>query len=466
MNDVSLMSSGKSVRLLQCALFLFVWFVFGLAINTANLDAFKLQQAGVESLVERHQFSLEGSAAPQLQIKVYYDGDKPFGDTFMYNGRQYAAKQPGQFMLGAVVFFVLRLFGLSYVTNYTLTSALVTFFTASLATAIAAIAVFRTVRLLTGNKSVAWPLTVALLFAFGTTAFVYSGVAHHDAIASSYLVIAFYLAALLAHGAVEEKRVALIAAIAGFFVGLTVTTSMLPFFMACVLGTYLVWLARWRRALAVIVGGLAGIAPLLLYNAKAFGNPLLNANIAGGYPDSYLHLSLHNFLAKAQLYFSEITLYDPLVWLGIAGLVFLPGAFRRERWIIAALFVVHVFQVLNIDTHGGCHYGPRFLLPLLPFATVALTGFYFLRTRTKRLAVILIAVVGLVSVAINAVGAFSGAMYCEVQLYAVWPALRLLRNSGHATFPLMRWLIVPALLSLVVLLHTALHQESNPRLRN
>jgi hypothetical protein len=228
---------------------------------------------------------------------------------------------------------------------------------------------------------------------------------------------------------------------------------MLPFFMACVLGTYLIWLTRWRRALAVIFGGLAGITPLLLYNATAFGNPLLNANIAGGYPDSYLHLSLHNFLAKAPLYFSETTFYDPLVWLGIAGLVFFPAAFRRERLVIAALFVVHAFQVLNIDTHGGCHYGPRFLLPLMPFATIALTGFYFLRTTMKRFAAILIAVVGIASVAINAVGAFSGAMYCEVQLYAVWPAVRLLRNGGHATFPLMSWLIVPALLSLVMLLY-------------
>ncbi|MGI9068167.1 MAG: hypothetical protein ACR2HX_17415 [Pyrinomonadaceae bacterium] len=27
----------------------------------------------------------------------------------MHNGRQYAAKQPGQFMIGAVVYFFLRL---------------------------------------------------------------------------------------------------------------------------------------------------------------------------------------------------------------------------------------------------------------------------------------------------------------------------------------------------------------------
>jgi len=50
--------------------------------------------------------SLEGSETPQFKIKVYYYEDgRPFGDTFMYNGRQYAAKQPGQFMAGAVVYF-------------------------------------------------------------------------------------------------------------------------------------------------------------------------------------------------------------------------------------------------------------------------------------------------------------------------------------------------------------------------
>src|SRR6185503_3311985 len=108
----------RKFRLLELSLFLFVWSVCGFFINTTNLAAFNLQQAGVEAMVERKQFSLEGSATPQLQIKVYYDGDKPFGDTFMYNGRQYAAKQPGQFMAGAVVYFFLRLLGLSYQNNY------------------------------------------------------------------------------------------------------------------------------------------------------------------------------------------------------------------------------------------------------------------------------------------------------------------------------------------------------------
>src|SRR6185503_2629908 len=132
---------------------------------------------------------------------------------------------------------------------------------------------------------------------------------------SGYLVIAFYLALLLAGSKV--RRETLVAAAAGALLGLTVTTSMLPFFMACVVGVYLLTLRSWKIVLAAIAGGLAGIAPLLWYNAISFGNPFLNSYTAGGYPESALQINLHNSIEKVWLYASEITLYDPLVWLGV-----------------------------------------------------------------------------------------------------------------------------------------------------
>ena len=73
--------------------------------NSDNLVKFNLQQIGVEAMVERHQFYLEGSTAPQLW---------PQGDVFLFAGHKYAAKQPGQFMAGAAVYWVLRAFGLRW----------------------------------------------------------------------------------------------------------------------------------------------------------------------------------------------------------------------------------------------------------------------------------------------------------------------------------------------------------------
>jgi hypothetical protein len=453
-------SSGVSdkrrrLRLLEVSLFLFVWSVYGVAINSANLDAFNLQQAGIEAMVERRQFSLEGSATPQFQIKVYYYEDgRPFGDTFMYNGRQYAAKQPGQFMAGAIVYFFVRLLGLSYLGNYTLTSALVSLFTSSLATAAAAIAVFRIARLFAHGESLLWPLASAILYAFGTTAFTYSGFAYHDTLASAYLVNAFYLIVLLARH-VSERNAPLVAGAAGALLGITVTTSMLPFFMVCVAGLYLLSTNRWKVTVAALTGALVGLAPMLIYNAKSFGNPLLSPNLAGDYPETFLHLSLQNSISKAWLYTSEITFYDPIVWLGILGLAFYPRALRRERLVIVGLFIAQAFQILNIDTHGGCHYGPRFLLPVLPFAAIGLAGFHYLRAKTMRRAMMfVVSLVGAAGIAINAVGTVYGAMYCDVQVYGFWPGLAALRSGGLKDLPLAKWLIVPVILSLLSLIYS------------
>ena len=440
---------ARGVNLLQVSLFFFVWSVYGIAINSANLNAFNLQQAGIEAMVERKQFSLEGSATPEFQIKVYYDGDKPFGDTFMYNGRQFVAKQPGQFLIGAVVYFLLRLFGFSYFSHYTITSALVTFFTSSLVAAAAALAVFRIARQFTAG-SLSWPLACAVIYAFGTTAFAYSGFAYHDTLASGFLVIAFYLVVLLARRQASARTAPVVAAGAGVLLGLTITTSMLPFFMACVVGVYLVWISRWKVRLAAIAGGLAGLAPLLYFNARAFGNPLLNSYSAGDYPASSLSLNLQNSIEKASLYAWEITLYNPIAWLCILALAFYPRAFRRELLLILALFAAQAFQVLNIASHGGCHYGPRFLLPALPFAALGLAGFHYLRSQTaRRASIIVVALVGAASVAINAVGALYGAMYCDVHVYGFWPGLAAIQ-SGNFNLPLAKWLIIPALVSLLL----------------
>lgn len=438
--------------LLELALLLSLWFFYGGIINSRNLEAFNLQHAGVEAIVERRQFSLQGSEQPRFQIKVYFDGDKPFGDTFLHDGRQYAAKQPGQFFAGAFVYFFLRLFGLSYLNNYFLTSALVTFFTSSLVTAAAAVAVFRIVRELTARDTLIWPLGSAFSYGLATTAFVYSGITYHDVLASGYLVIAFYLIVLLARQQPRGRAAKVVAGAAGFLLGMTITTSMLPFFLTCVLAGYFLWLRRWDLTPWALVGGFVGLAPLLFFNAVSFGNPFLTPYIAGGYPESFLRWDPHNSLQKIGLYVWEITLYVPIVWMGIPGLAGYPRALRREVVAMLALFLAMAIQVLNIDSHGGCHYGPRFLLPIMPYACIGLAGCSYLRAPTSRLmALIAIALAAATSFVVNFVGALYGAMYCETDIYAFWRYFGQLQNVRWRELPLASWLVAPFVLSTFLL---------------
>jgi hypothetical protein len=54
------MQRKNDYRKIEIALFLFLSFACGAAINSHNLKSFNLQQIGVEAIVERHTFYLDG----------------------------------------------------------------------------------------------------------------------------------------------------------------------------------------------------------------------------------------------------------------------------------------------------------------------------------------------------------------------------------------------------------------------
>lgn len=424
---------------LEIFLFLLVWLVYGLTINSRNLEAFNLQQMGVEAIVERGSFYVEGSGSPQLQ---------PLGDVFDYKGHKYAAKQPGQFMTGALCYFFLHLFGLDYIKNYLLTSALVTFFTASLMTAIATVALYRLARVMAKEGSaIFWPLSTALLYAFGTTIFPYAGIAHHDAIASAFLVIAFYFSFRLSRGSAEGRVPILLSIYAGMFLGLTVTTSMLVFWPAVAVCLYFLSLMRWGLLPYFLLGGVAGLAPLLIYDAVNFGNPFLLPNVAGNYSDTFFHAAFDNFTDKLGFYLKWTIGYAPVLLIGLAGLGLLPRSFRSEKLAAAGAVIILCAYIFNIDTVGTCQYGPRYLLPAMAFGCTGLVGFSYLDSRGARILwIILIVLVGLFSIVVNAVGALGGAMYCDLARHAFWPHLSELRRGEWGTFPLFSWLFIPTVL--------------------
>lgn len=441
---------------LEILLFLFVWLVYGLTINSRNLEAFNLQQMGVEAIVERGTFYVEGSRSPQLQ---------PLGDVFDYRGHKYAAKQPGQFMTGALAYFFLHLFGLDYIKNYLLTSALVTFFTASLVTALAAVALYRLAREMTKEKaSRFWPLAVALLYALATTMFPYAGIAHHDAIASGFVIIAFYFAFHTAPDSAEGRRAKLTALLAGLCLGLTVTTSMLAFWPALAVFLYFLSPARWRVVPHFLLGGVVGLAPLLVYDWVNFGNPLLLPNVAGNYSDTFFHLDWNNFTGKLGFYLKWTILYAPLFLIGLAGLSLIPRLFKREKWLAAGAVIILCAYIFNIDTVGTCQYGPRYLLPVMAFGCLGLAGFSHLESvGVRRVWIALIALAGLLSLIVNAVGAVQGAMYCDLEHHAFWPHVAEWRRGERGAFPLFAWLFIPAVLCGYSLLKTVFKDEARPK---
>jgi hypothetical protein len=433
----------RSSGTVQLLLFLFLWFGYGLAINSGNLTAFGLQQAGVEAYVERHRLYLEGSQVELLKVQ-------PVVDAFLYNGHIYPAKQPGQFMVGAVAYFPLHLLGLKYSNHYLLTAAIVTFLTASLGTALGGLAVFRIVLLLQDSKELFWPITTTLVYAFATTVFPYSGIAWHDSLATSYLILSFYLFLEIRHTN-SERRKQIFAGIGGLLLGLTITTSMLPFLMTVVLGIYFLTSQPRRLLTFFFIGVGLGLLPLLIYNSVCFGNPFLLPNVAGSYRDTFFHFSGANFLQKLNFYLHMLTIYVPVFWLGVLGLALFPGRLRREQVLILLMLMAAIVYILNIEATGTCQYGPRYLLPAMPFACIGLTGFRFLPPVWRRTALPFVLVFAAISFAINLVGAMHGAMLCDFPHFAAGLYVSQMVSGEMRAYPLAIWLVVPFITSALLL---------------
>lgn len=445
---------------LEWLLFLALWFTYGLLINSGNLNAFALQQAGVEAYVERGHFYLEGSRVPQLQVETVIDA-------FSYRGHIYPAKQPGQFMAGACAYFPLYALGMSYAGNFLLTAALVTFLTASLVTAASAVAVFRIARLFAADTSALfWPLFTAVSYGLATTILSYSGIAWHDTLATGYLTVALYLVVLLTRSPDAPKRSTVLSAGAGLFLGLTVTTSMLPFFPVAAVALYFA-ARRWRMLPAFLLGGLLGLAPLLVHNAVCFGNPLLLPNVAGNYSDTFFRPGWANFSGKVSFYARMVTLYVPVFWLGLVGLALYPASLRREKLLLSGMILGLAAYILNIEANGTCQYGPRYLLPLMPLVGLGLTGFSFLRGGTRKvLAGLAVSACSLASFFINLVGAAHGAMLCDFPHSAVVPYLLEMLHGRMRSYPLAATLVLPLSICLILLARALVTYSSSGNSRH
>jgi hypothetical protein len=182
----------------------------------------------------------------------------------------------------------------------------------------------------------------------------------------------------------------------------------------------------------------------LIYNTINFGNPLLSANLAGDFSDTFFKFGWQNLAAKADFYGRMVSQFVPIVWVGLLGLAFFPRRLRREQVVLCASLVALLAYVLNIETIGGCQYGPRYLLPAMPFAALGLIGISHLaHTMIRRAALILAGAAGAFSALVNLLGGLYGTMYCDLRRYAFAHYLAAIQHRVFREYPLALWLLIP-----------------------
>jgi hypothetical protein len=177
---------------------------------------------------------------------------------------------------------------------------------------------------------------------------------------------------------------AMLLGLAGLAMGYAVASEYPLFFVAVVLGLYLLSrrdaltpVAVVRRAGAYIAGGIAGIVPLLLYNHYAFRSwtHLAYSDVPRQHK-GFFGIGLPSVKVLATLLFDSRGLFtlSPVLLMGAIGTVLL----YRRSWRAEALTIGGVclcYLGYNSGYYlpfGGGFMGPRFLTTMLPFLAVPL----------------------------------------------------------------------------------------------
>jgi hypothetical protein len=257
----------------------------------------------------------------------------------------------------------------------------VTFFASSVPSALLGVIVFLMACRFTSQPVHAF--VVALIYGVGTIAFPYSGVLYQHQLAAFGLFVSFYLLWRVIY---ETANLRWLWAVGVLFSFAIITEyPVVP-----ALGILFLWaaykmpnrLALYRVILAAIPLGLLFAA----YNYAIFQTPMpVGYEYSTAWQDvhsvGFLSLTIPNPATLFGLTFSPfrgIFVLSPALLLCIPGVFILWRSARPYRsGLIAALLVVVFFFVYNSSSAmwwGGFTIGPRYLIPMLPFAALFMIG--------------------------------------------------------------------------------------------
>jgi hypothetical protein len=253
----------------------------------------------------------------------------------------------------------------------------------------------------------------ALVFGLGTLVLPYATLFGDAVVVASLLLLVLRLLLALPRG---ERGPALRGGTllfgAGSAAGLAVLVNNAAFLAVAALGAYAAWRCRPRLRVAwYLAGGVPPAALLAGYQRACFGSflDLPQSHQLEVFQTAAASALLGIFAAPDWSVLPELLFrgyrglfpFSPVLALGVYGLgrMLVARGRRAEAVLFAAIFLLFLLMNLSFNGwHGGSSFGPRYLIPALPFLALPLApAFARFRLASWALASLSIASMGIVT---------------------------------------------------------------------
>ncbi|MBI2862259.1 MAG: hypothetical protein HYX89_05525 [Chloroflexi bacterium] len=326
----------------------------------------------------RYDLILAMAEEGRVQIDSYHENT---GDKSFYNGHYYSDKAIGTSLLGLPVYKMVKIVeGLAkYQERYPI--HIVTAFVSALPGALLALLVYGFLGYLGIIEG--FRVLLTLVFGFGTLAFPFSSEFFGHQTSSFFAFGAFLLTFLVTRRGWSQAWLL----VAGLSAGAAVLTEYPAVIIAFLLFGYLLLLTRRPAALILFVVGALPVAAIqIAYNVLAFDSPfrlsyayvdVVSQPMFAGAREGLFGVTAPSLSTLREILFSPrgLLVLSPLSLLTPLGLWLM--VLRKQLWPEAALFsaIIVAFLIYNsgyYDPFGGVSPGPRFLIPMLPYAVIPL----------------------------------------------------------------------------------------------
>jgi hypothetical protein len=321
-----------------------------------------------------------------LRIDEYHEHT---GDRALWQGHYYSDKPPGSSMTAllpvAAARVAARLAGVDPASGSGIawTSYVATVATSGLFTVAAALAVFQLALRWHGSTNAA--LFAATAYGLATPAWCYATLFMGHAMTAGCLMIGFGSAVSLSDKPVRGRAAWIVGLATGWAI-VTEFQAAVPAALVCALAVYgpseTGWSERFATLARIAAGGMIAASVLFVCNAAAFGSPFhLGYSSEEGFEQ--LRSGLFGITYPKWWRVREILVgsyrgllpLSPLIAVTPIGLALLVRQPHERRAVLVAVTIAVYYLLLNASYfywEGGWAYGPRHVMPALPFVALGL----------------------------------------------------------------------------------------------